>query len=146
MSSIRVGIIGGAGYTGGELIRILLHHPEAEIVFIYSESNGGKAISDVDADLLGETDLIFTSTFDDASIDVLFLCSGHGQSKAFFEAHAIRDGLKVIDLSQDFRIKDAGHFRTFVYGLPESNREAIKKAENNEKFCHKERPFLLQVK
>ena len=104
MKKIKVGIVGAAGYTGGELIRILLYHPEAEIVFAHSKSNAGNPFYTVHKDLLGETDQEFTAVFNDANIDVLFLCAGHGQSKLFFEENKVRDNLKIIDLSQDFRI------------------------------------------
>jgi len=130
MKKLRVGIVGGAGYTGGELIRILMNHPHTEIAFIHSESNGGNYIYKVHTDLLGDTDLKFTSTFSDDGIDVLFLCSGHGQSKKFLAENPVRREVKVIDLSQDFRIKDASNARPFVYGLVEAEYEAIKKAEN----------------
>ncbi|MGF1638501.1 MAG: N-acetyl-gamma-glutamyl-phosphate reductase [Cyclobacteriaceae bacterium] len=127
---IRVGIIGGAGYTGGELLRLLLNHPEAGISFVHSSSNAGNGIWEVHTDLIGETNLRFTNDFDDGHIDVLFLCSGHGQSKKFFETHKVKDSLKIVDLSHDFRINDSGHFRPFVYGLCEPEKEAIKKAQN----------------
>src|SRR6059058_3796660 len=119
-SSIKVGIIGGAGYTGGELIRILINHPNVDIAFINSKSNANKPVSSVHNDLLGDTDLAFTSQIAN-DIDVLFLCVGHGDAKKFLdEGHDFR-GAKVIDLSQDFRlIKNANyHLGKFVYGLPE---------------------------
>lgn len=127
---VKVGIIGGAGYTGGELIRILQHHPSAEIVFVQSTSNAGNMVADVHRDLLGDTDLRFTPDFSDEGIDVLFLCSGHGQSKAFFKQNSVRDGLHIIDLSQDFRIESSEHFRKFAYGLCEANRKEILAARN----------------
>lgn len=130
MSKIKVGVIGGAGYTGGELIRIMLYHPEAELTFVHSSSNGGNAIYEVHKDLIGETVMRFTDVFDDSKIDVLFLCSGHGQSKLFLDENPVRDEVKVIDLSQDFRIKSANHQREFTYGLVEAEYESIRKAKN----------------
>jgi N-acetyl-gamma-glutamyl-phosphate reductase len=128
---IKAGIIGGAGYTGGELLRILINHPEVDIVFVNSSSNAGNAISDVHTDLLGDTDLKFTDQISQA-IDVLFLCVGHGDAKKFLEATAINENVKIIDLSQDFRLSQNSIFknRNFVYGLPELNRESIKAAKN----------------
>lgn len=123
---IKVGIIGGAGYTAGELLRILLYHPQAEIVFAQSSSNAGNPVSNVHTDLLGDTNLKFTDTFPLNEADVIFLCMGHAKSKAFIEENEIPSSLKVIDLSHDFRLKREGN--DFVYGLPELNREAIKKA------------------
>jgi N-acetyl-gamma-glutamyl-phosphate reductase len=130
MSKVKVGVIGGAGYTGGELIRILLNHPEAELIFVHSASNGGNPFYQVHTDLIGETEMKFTDQFDDAGIDVLFLCSGHGQSRLFLEENNVRDEVKIIDLSQDFRIADANHSRSFTYGLVEAEYEAIKSAKN----------------
>lgn len=130
MSVVKVGIIGGAGYTGGELIRILLNHPEAKIAFIHSESNAGNPIYKVHKDLIGETSMEFTDQFDDSGIDVLFLCSGHGQSKLFLEENKVRDEVKVIDLSHDFRLIDSNSLRPFTYGLVEAEYEAIKSAKN----------------
>ncbi len=127
---VNVGIVGGAGYTGGELIRILLRHPSVALVFVQSTSNAGNLVAEVHRDLLGDTDLRFTGDFGDEGIDVLFLCSGHGQSAAFFKQNSIRDGLRIIDLSQDFRIESTGHFRPFVYGLCEANRNEISGAMN----------------
>lgn len=131
MGNIRIGIAGGAGYTGGELLRILVHHPAAEIVFVHSNSNAGKPISDVHTDLFGDTDLKFTDSFSQ-DIDVLFLCVGHGDAKKFLESHEVSSGIRIIDLSQDFRLSKNAVFgeRTFVYGLPELNREDIRKAQN----------------
>jgi N-acetyl-gamma-glutamyl-phosphate reductase len=123
---IKVGIIGGAGYTAGELLRILLYHPQAEIVFVQSSSNAGNSVSDVHVDLLGDTDLRFTDALPLNEVDVVFLCMGHGKSKEFMEKNELPSNLKVIDLSHDFRLKREGN--DFVYGLPELNREAIKKA------------------
>jgi N-acetyl-gamma-glutamyl-phosphate reductase len=126
MEKIKVGIIGAAGYTAGELIRILNHHPGVEIVFAQSASHSGEKIVSVHDDLLGETDLSFTGTADLDSADVIFLCQGHGKSLAFMQQSTIPASLKIIDLSTDFRIKDASH--SFVYGLPELNREIIRHA------------------
>jgi N-acetyl-gamma-glutamyl-phosphate reductase len=133
MAKVKVGIIGGAGYTGGELLRILINHPNAEISFINSKSNAGKAVSSVHADLLGETDLQFTG--DEVSgydIDVLFLCVGHGDARKFLDASKINKEVKIIDLSHDFRLgKNAMHDkREFVYGLPELNKGKITSANN----------------
>lgn len=128
---VKVGIVGGAGYTGGELIRILINHPSAEIAFIHSTSNEGNPVSKAHADLLGETDLQFTGSLSD-NIDVLFLCVGHGDAKKFMDANTIASHIKIIDLSQDFRLANTAKSgdRTFVYGLPELNKEQIKQAEN----------------
>ena len=128
---INVGIIGGAGYTGGELIRLLIHHPHVAVSFIHSRSNTGNAVSSVHTDLLGETDLKFTGELTD-DIDVLFLCVGHGEAGKFLAENEIAANVKVIDLSQDFRLvqqSSAGN-RQFVYGLPELNKEPIKAASN----------------
>lgn len=131
-SKIKIGIAGGAGYTGGELIRILLNHPHAEIVFVHSKSNAGNLVSDVHADLVGETEMKFSLSIS-KDIDVLFLCMGHGESLKFLSENKISDTIKIIDLSQDFRLsarsKQPGA-RNFVYGLPELNREKIKSANN----------------
>jgi len=124
---IKVGIIGGAGYTAGELLRILLNHPEVEITFVQSTSNCGNLISDVHEDLLGETNLKFTEEIILEKVDVVFLCMGHGKSEEFMQKNNLPDSLKVIDLSHDFRLKRTGN--EFVYGLPELNREAIKTAK-----------------
>jgi N-acetyl-gamma-glutamyl-phosphate reductase len=124
---IKVGIIGGAGYTAGELLRILLNHPDTEIVFVQSSSNAGNPVSDVHDDLLGETNLKFSTEMPLDSVDVIFLCMGHGKSVEFMQNNKLPESLKVIDLSHDFRLKRAGN--EFVYGLPEINREAIKKAK-----------------
>lgn len=127
MSKIRVGVIGGAGYTAGELLRILVFHPQVEIVFVNSSSNAGNAISDIHSGLVGDTDLIFTSELPFEKVDMLFLCSAHGDSKKFMEANTLPAGLKIVDLSTDYRAKSPEH--DFVYGLPELNKEDIKKAE-----------------
>ncbi|GHT58844.1 N-acetyl-gamma-glutamyl-phosphate reductase [Bacteroidia bacterium] len=118
---IKIGIIGGAGYTAGELLRILVHHPEAEIVFVNSASNAGNKLSDVHTDLFGETDLTFTDTLPLNDIDALFLCSAHGDSRKFLEANAVPPRVKIIDLSTDYRDESDG----FVYGLPELNKSRI---------------------
>ncbi len=131
MKKINVGIAGGAGYTGGELLRILVHHPEVHISFVHSSSNAGKPVSAVHTDLIGDTDLIFTNTFLD-TIDVLFLCMGHKESKKFLAEQNIAASVSIIDLSQDFRLTQNAVIadRTFVYGLPELNREKITTAKN----------------
>jgi len=123
MKKIKIGIIGGAGYTGGELLRILINHPSSEIVFVNSKSNSGKLISSVHTDLIGDTQLIFTNVISN-DIDVLFLCLGHGGAKKWFSENFMDSKVKIIDLSQDYRIAD----KDFIYGLPELNREAIKQA------------------
>ena len=134
MEKIKVGIIGGAGYTGGELIRLLLNHPDTSIAFIHSRSNAGKPISSIHQDVLGETDLVFANEINN-DIDVLFLCVGHGEAKQFFEEFKINDRIKVIDLSQDFRLNVNG-LRPFIngqqviYGLPELNRDTIRTAQH----------------
>ena len=121
---IRVGIIGGAGYTAGELLRILVNHPEAEIVFVHSTSNAGNYLYDVHGGLLGDTDLRFSDSYDLSAVDVLFLCSAHGKSRAFWAENACPAGLKVVDLAQDYRDESEG----YVYGLPEWQRERIRGA------------------
>lgn len=129
--AINVGIVGGAGYTGGELIRLLIHHPNVAVSFIHSRSNASKPVSSVHQDLIGETDLIFSDKLSD-DVDVLFLCVGHGEAKKFLETTTISDKIKVIDLSQDFRLAQNAKYksREFVYGLPELNKEQIKSAHN----------------
>ena len=124
---IKVGILGAAGYTGGELIRLLLNHPEAEIVFANSESNAGNLVSDVHEGLIGDTDLRFTDEMPFDQVDVVFFCFGHGKSEAFLKEHTIPAHVKIIDLAQDFRIK-GGH--DYVYGLPEINKAEIAKAQH----------------
>lgn len=128
---IKAGIIGGAGYTGGELIRLLINHPYVKISFIHSRSNAGQPVYTVHQDLLGETSLHFTGEISN-EIDVLFLCLGHGESKKFLAANTISDHIKIIDLANDFRLKANANegSRQFVYGLPELNREAIRTAKN----------------
>ncbi|MDB5251650.1 MAG: N-acetyl-gamma-glutamyl-phosphate reductase [Flaviaesturariibacter sp.] len=130
-NKIRAGIIGGAGYTGGELIRLLVNHPAADISFINSRSNADKPVASVHTDLLGETDLRFSSELSDR-IDVLFLCVGHGEARKFLDQNTFPDRVKIIDLSQDFRLQETRTHgaRTFVYGLPELNRAAIEKADH----------------
>jgi len=123
---IRAGIIGGAGYTAGELIRLLVNHPEAEIVFVNSSSNAGNRITDVHGGLYGECDLVFTDELPLNKIDVLFFCTAHGDTRKFMESHNIPESLKIIDLSMDYRIASNEH--NFLYGLPELNRRAICKA------------------
>ena len=118
---IKVGIIGGAGYTAGELIRLLINHPNVEIAFIHSTSNAGNAVSDIHGGLIGEIDLRFSAEYDLTAVDALFLCSAHGQSRKFWEENSAPEGLKIIDLAQDFRDESCG----YVYGLPEINRERI---------------------
>lgn len=118
---IKVGIIGGAGYTAGELIRLLINHPEVEVVFIHSTSNAGNAVSDVHGGLIGESELRFTDSYDLNAVDLLFLCSAHGQSRKFWEENVAPATLKIIDLAQDFRDESCG----YVYGLPEVNRGRI---------------------
>ena len=125
---IKVGIIGGAGYTAGELIRLLLNHPEAEIVFINSSSNAGNKITDVHEGLYGETDLVFTDQLPLEEIDVLFFCTAHGDTRKFLESHNVPEELRIIDLSMDYRIASPDH--DFIYGLPELNRRATCKAKH----------------
>ncbi|MBQ2171792.1 MAG: N-acetyl-gamma-glutamyl-phosphate reductase [Bacteroidales bacterium] len=122
---IRAGIIGGAGYTAGELVRLLVNHPKAGIAWIHSESQAGKAVAEHHPGLVGDTDLVFTDVVDLEGIDVLFLCSAHGKSRSFWEEHPCPQGLKVIDLAQDFRDESDG----YVYGLPELNRARISGAQ-----------------
>ena len=124
---IKIGILGAAGYTGGELIRLLLNHPEAEIVFANSESNAGNLVSDVHEGLIGETDLKFTSEMPFDQVDVVFFCFGHGKSEQFLKEHTIPENVKIIDLAQDFRIKGD---HDYVYGLPEINKADIIKAQH----------------
>ncbi|HAL82369.1 MAG TPA: N-acetyl-gamma-glutamyl-phosphate reductase [Mucilaginibacter sp.] len=128
---ILVGIVGGAGYTGGEMLRILINHPDVEIAFVHSNSNAGNHVYDVHSDLFGDTDLKFAAELA-YNIDVLFLCVGHGDAKKFLDANPIPDNIRVIDLSQDFRLAQCTKHKakSFVYGLPELNREAIKQAQN----------------
>jgi N-acetyl-gamma-glutamyl-phosphate reductase len=128
---IKVGIVGGAGYTGGELLRLLVNHPEANIVFVHSTSNAGNPVAKIHADLEGETSLIFSDKLSN-DIEVLFLCVGHGEATKFLQANKIGSHINIIDLSQDFRLKETNKSgeRTFVYGLPELNKEEIRQASN----------------
>jgi len=128
-TKIKAGIIGGAGYTGGELLRVLLNHPDVEITFVHSNSNAGNYIYEVHTDLFGDTELQFTAEIT-YNIDVLFLCVGHGDARKFLMANPFPVSVKIIDLSQDFRLKEKSFIdgRQFVYGLPELNREEIKKS------------------
>ena len=121
---IKVGILGGAGYTAGELLRILVNHPEVEIVFVHSTSNAGNYLYEVHGGLFGDTQLRFSDSWDLAAVDVLFLCSAHGKSREFWEQNACPDGLKVVDLAQDYRDESDG----YVYGLPEWQRDKIRTA------------------
>ncbi|MEO0040686.1 MAG: hypothetical protein RL329_134 [Bacteroidota bacterium] len=121
---IKVGIIGGAGYTAGELLRLLIHHPAVEIGFVHSKSNAGALLSDIHSDLVGETYKIFSDKMPFETVDVLFLCIGHGEAKGFIENNSFPKTLKIIDLSQDFRVGA----ENWVYGLPELNRPLIEKA------------------
>ncbi len=125
---IKAGIIGGAGYTAGELIRLLINHPETELVFINSTSNAGNKITDVHEGLYGECEMTFTNQLPLDTIDVLFFCTAHGDTKKFIESHQIPEELKIIDLSTDYRIADESH--DFIYGLPELNRRATCKAKH----------------
>ena len=125
---IKVGIIGGAGYTAGELIRLLINHPDVEIIFINSTSNAGNRITDVHEGLYGETDMRFTAELPLDEIDCLFFCTAHGDTRKFMESHTVPEHVKIIDLSMDYRIKSEEH--DFVYGLPELNRRAICKANH----------------
>jgi N-acetyl-gamma-glutamyl-phosphate reductase len=129
--NIRAGIIGGAGYTGGELIRLLIHHPYVSVSFVNSRSNAGKPVYSVHQDLLGDTDLKFTGEVSN-DIDVLFLCVGHGEAKQFLEENKVAERTRVIDLSQDFRLSPKSKIqnRQFVYGLPELNKDQIRSAHN----------------
>ncbi|MFA6260555.1 MAG: N-acetyl-gamma-glutamyl-phosphate reductase [Bacteroidia bacterium] len=126
---IKAGIVGAAGYTGGELMRILLNHPLVNLIMAHSISKSGMQVSQIHRDLVGDTDLKFTTEFN-PDLDVLFLCGGHGKARAFMQQHVLPDTLKVIDLSQDFRLtpQNIWNQRTFVYGLPERNKQAIREA------------------
>jgi len=132
---IKVGIIGGAGYTAGELIRLLLNHPDAEITFVNSTSNAGNKITDVHSGLYGETDLIFTDELPLDQIDLLFFCTAHGDTKKFMESHTVPENVKIIDLSMDYRIESPEH--DFVYGLPEPTPYLQRTAYCKPRmFCH----------
>ena len=125
---IKVGILGAAGYTGGELIRVLLNHPEVEIVFANSESNAGNKVYEVHEGLIGDTEMAFSSEMPFDKVDVVFFCFGHGKSEAFLKEHSIPANVKIIDLAQDFRIAAPSH--DYVYGLPETHREQIKACQH----------------
>lgn len=120
---MKIGILGAAGYTGGELIRLLINHPQAEIVFANSESNAGNPVTDVHEGLYGETDLHFTDAMPFDKVDVVFFCFGHGKSEQFLKEHEVPANVRIIDLAQDFRLAAEGN--DFVYGLPEINRSRI---------------------
>jgi len=124
---IKIGIIGGAGYTAGELIRLLINHPDVELVFVNSSSNAGNKLTAVHAGLHGETDMTFTTNLPLNEIDLLFSCTAHGETKKFLESNHIPEKLKIIDLSEDYRLATPKH--TFIYGLPELNRRAICKSK-----------------
>ena len=128
---IKAGIIGGSGYTGGELIRILLHHPQAEIDFVYSTTRAGKKVTTAHPDLLGQSEIDFTGSIN-PDVDVVFLCLGHGNSTKFLNENDFSKATKIIDLSNDFRLKDdaVSNGRTFVYGLPELRKSEIQNADN----------------
>jgi N-acetyl-gamma-glutamyl-phosphate reductase len=139
---IQAGIIGGAGYTGGELIRLLINHPHTNLKYVHSRSNAGKHVAHIHTDLVGDADIYFTddlNVLSGSTLDVLFLCSGHSEAVRFLNTNEIHPDIKIIDLSHDFRLKSSSEFqhpnnpgasRNFIYGLPELNREAIKKAGN----------------
>jgi N-acetyl-gamma-glutamyl-phosphate reductase len=131
MQKLNIGIVGGAGYTGGELLRVLLHHSNVEIKFVHSTSSAGQLVSSIHTDLVGDTNLVFTNSLQD-TIDVLFLCLGHGEAVKFLTSITIASTIKVIDLSQDFRLTSTAkqENRNFVYGLPELNKAAIQSAQN----------------
>lgn len=122
----KVGIIGGAGYTAGELLRLLINHPGVEVAFVHSTSNAGRPVTEVHEGLLGETDLVFSDVHPLDSVDVLFLCSAHGASAKFWEENERPEGLMVIDLAQDFRDESNG----YVYGLPELNFDRIRESDS----------------
>ena len=127
--TIKAGVIGGAGYTGGETVRLLVNHPHVALSFVQSRSQAGKKVTDVHRDLLGDTDLNFVEV-PDYNIDVLFLCLGHGESQVFLADNQLPSSVKIIDLSQDFRLGEQSGNRSFVYGLPEFQKEKILKANN----------------
>jgi N-acetyl-gamma-glutamyl-phosphate reductase len=139
---LNIGIIGGAGYTAGELIRILLNHPQARLAWAHSQSQGDKPLASIHTDLWGETDMRFTQQLDFAGVDVIFLCSGHGESKKFLAENNVPNHLKIIDLSTDFRsptpalpkgegakTPPSGDGGLWIYGLPELNKAKIRKAQ-----------------
>ena len=134
--SVKAGIVGGAGYTGGELLRLLLHHPNVEVAFVHSNSQAGKPVYEVHKDLLGDTEIEFAAELQ-KNVDVLFLCVGHGEAKKFVEQANLPAEVRLIDLSQDFRWTESlkepvvtGFGRHFIYGLPEVHRAAIQEAQN----------------
>lgn len=135
---INVGILGAAGYTGGELIRLLIHHPQARIIFAHSESNAGNLVADVHEGLYGDTDLRFTDEMPFEKVDVVFFCFGHGKSESFLQEHQVPQDIRIIDLAQDFRLEGeytetlhpTPQAHDFVYGLPELNRKRIAKARH----------------
>ena len=143
MQKINVGIVGGAGYTGGELLRVLLRHPQVHINFVHSSSSAGQLVSAVHTDLLGDTELVFTNNLID-NVDLLFLCVGHSEASQFLENHSIATTTKIIDLSQDFRCAPSQQqgSRNFIYGLPELNKKAIQSAHQwpharfSKSLCH----------
>ncbi len=122
---IRAGVIGGAGYTAGELLRLLVNHPQVEVAFVHSTSNAGNCIADIHGGLEGDTELRFASEYDLTQVDVLFLCSAHGQSRVWLSQNDVPAGVRIIDLAQDFRDESEG----FVYGLPEMQRDRIRAAQ-----------------
>ena len=131
MRKIAVGIVGGAGYTGGEAIRILIHHPDVELRYVQSRSNAGRFLHDIHTDLLGDTEMRFTDQFS-WDVDALLLCVGHGDARKFLMENKVPDSVKIIDLSQDFRLAESASIngRQFVYGLPEMNRDKIRQADS----------------
>ena len=135
MKKIKAGIIGGAGYTGGELIRLLVNHPQVELAFVQSGSNAGNLLSKVHTDLIGDTDIHFVATIPTLTkenVDVLFFCAGHGEAKKFLLENEIAPEVKLIDIGNDFRLKADANIkgRNFIYGLPELNREQIRNADS----------------
>jgi N-acetyl-gamma-glutamyl-phosphate reductase len=133
MSTINkktVGVVGGSGYTGGELLRLLLNHPYVVLDFVYSTTRAGKPVSEAHPDLIGQTELLFTNEIN-PNVDVLFLCLGHGLSGTFLHENPVNDNTKIIDLSNDFRLQADHHFlgKSFVYGLPEFQKSAIQSAQ-----------------
>lgn len=131
MEKIKIGVIGGAGYTAGELIRLMINHPNAEITFVHSKSNAGKPLYEVHNDLIGDTNLLFTDKIED-NVNLIFLCVGYTEARKFLDENLISINTKIIDLSHDFRLKSDNCFgeRKFIYGLPELNKEDIRTANN----------------
>lgn len=129
MKKIKAGIIGGAGYTGGETLRLLLNHPQVEVAFVQSRSQAGKSVTSTHSDLIGETDLIYSADFNQP-VDVLFLCLSHGESKKLLSEQSFASSTRIIDLGNDFRLGDKAGDREFIYGLPEFQRDKIKQAKN----------------